>query len=72
MGELLAGWSGWQKGMAITGAGLVAMGGYAGNGMASWRGLGLSVLALMFGVFLLLVAFLGRNGSKESRGGADH
>jgi hypothetical protein len=39
---------------------LLAIGVYAGMDLQSWRGLGVSAFALMFGLMMLMVAWAGR------------
>jgi len=62
IGEPPARWSGWRKGLAIAGAVLLAVSGFAWSGSMSWPRLALSLLALMFGAVLLLIACLAREG----------
>ena len=59
----LAGWSGWQLGFLIAGAVLLAIGALAAREVLSWRGLGVAVFALMFGMVLLMVAWAARNAT---------
>ena len=54
-GFSLASWSAWRKGFVLSGAALVAVGAYAWIELSSWRGLGIAVLALLFGGVLLLM-----------------
>jgi hypothetical protein len=56
-------WSGWRKGLAIAGAALLATNAYAWTGALSWPRLALSLFACMFGVLLLLVAFVATSRS---------
>lgn len=44
----------------IAGIVLLAIGAYAGMDILSWRGLGVSVFAVMFGLILLMVAWAAR------------
>jgi hypothetical protein len=60
LAQALASWRGWRLGVAIAGAVLLAIGAFAGNGVLSWAGLGISVLALIFGLVLLLIAWAAR------------
>jgi hypothetical protein len=71
VGESSTKWSSWRKGFAIAGAVLLAIGGSAWMESLSWPRLALSVLALMFGALLLLVACVARDGTKESAGVTD-
>lgn len=57
----LAVWKGWQLGFGLAGALLLAIGLYAAKEVLSWRGLGVSVFALMFGLVLLMVAWGARS-----------
>ena len=44
-------------GVGIAGGVLLVIGAYAAKDVLSWRGLGLSVFALMFGLVLLTIAW---------------
>jgi hypothetical protein len=44
-------------GVGIAGVVLLAIGAYAGTDVLSWRGLGVSVFTLMFGLVLLAIAW---------------
>jgi hypothetical protein len=57
----MAGLRGWQMGVGIAGLVLLAIGAYAGMDLQSWRGLGVSVFALIFGLVMLMVAWGARN-----------
>lgn len=57
----LAGLRGWRLGFLLVGAVLLAIGIYAGNGMLSWAGLGVAVLALIFGSVLVMIAWAARS-----------
>ena len=61
--ESQAKWSGWRKGLAIAGAALLAISGYAWMGSFSWPRFALSLFACMFGALLLLVACVARDRS---------
>lgn len=56
-------WSGWRKGLAIAGAALLAIGGYAWMETLTWSRFALSLFACMFGALLLLVACVPRDRS---------
>jgi hypothetical protein len=60
LAQTLAPWRGWPMGVGIAGAILLGIGAYAGKNVLSWRGLGISVLTLMFGLALLMVAWAAR------------
>jgi hypothetical protein len=57
----MAGLRGWQMGVGIAGLVLLAIGAYVGTDLQSWRGLGVSVFALIFGLVMLMVAWGARN-----------
>ena len=61
--QTLAPWRGWPMGVGIAGGVLLVIGAYAAKNVLSWRGLGLSVFALMFGLVLLTIAWAA--GSKR-------
>lgn len=63
----LADWRGWRLGLLVTGAVLLVIGAYAGNHVLSWRGLGVSVFALMFGLVFVTVAWAARGGAPGQR-----
>lgn len=60
LAQRLAGWRGWPMRAGIAGIVLLAIGAYAGMDILSWRGLGVSVFAVMFGLILLMVAWAAR------------
>ena len=57
LAQTLAPWRGWPMGVGIAGGVLLMIGAYAGKSVLSWRGLGLAVFALMFGLVLLAIAW---------------
>jgi hypothetical protein len=61
-----AGWKGWRMNFGIAGAVLLAIGAYAGMDVLSWRGLGVSIFALMFGLVLLMVAWAAGNATPSA------
>jgi hypothetical protein len=61
VGQTMAGLRGWQMGVGVGGLVLLAIGAYAGMDLQSWRGLGVSVFALIFGLIMLMVAWGARN-----------
>jgi hypothetical protein len=61
LGQVAAGWKGWRLGSALAGAVLLVIGLYAAKEVLSWRGLGVAVFALMFGLVLLMVAWSARS-----------
>jgi hypothetical protein len=61
LAQALADWKGWRLGFGIAGAVLLAIGAYAAKDILSWRSLGVSMFALMFGLILLLVAWAARS-----------
>jgi hypothetical protein len=61
LSQTMAGLRGWQMGVGIAGLVLLAIGAYVGTDLQSWRGLGVSVFALIFGLIMLMVAWGARN-----------
>ena len=54
-------WSGWRKGVAIAGAALLAISGYAWMEPLSWPRFAVSLFTGMFGALLLLVACVAKD-----------
>lgn len=64
--QALAPWRGWPMGLGISGAVLLLIGAYAGRHMLSWRGLGVSVFTLIFGLILLMVAWTAQKATPRT------
>ena len=61
----VAKWSRWRKGLAIAGAALLAISGVGWTQPFSWPSFTISLLALMFGGSLLLLACLATESTKK-------